>query len=98
MGRPTISKAKRRQQVSLSICPEILEIARASGNSSKFFEESARVCQGVFELMQALIKGEAKRADVLEEIEDLVEIWKNQGEGPGAGAEVLPWHVSGTKT
>ena len=75
MGRPTLSEAKKRKAVSISLKKEVLALAESTGNKSQFFERSVEACTGIRELMAALKAGEASRADVLEEIEDIVDAW-----------------------
>jgi hypothetical protein len=66
---------KKRRAVSISLRPDILALADATANKSQFFEQSVEACRGILELMNELRRGKAKRADVLEEIEDIVDAW-----------------------
>lgn len=50
-------------------------MAESTGNKSQFFERSVDACAGILALMQDLQKGRAKRADVMEEIEDIIDAW-----------------------
>ena len=75
MARPTLSDEKKRKSVSISLRQDILALAEETGNKSQFFERSVEACKGILELMNDLREGKAKKADVLEEIEDIVDAW-----------------------
>ncbi len=77
MGRPALKEEAKRQTVSITVRPDILALAETSSNKSQFFERSVEACRGILELMQELQAGKAKRADVLEEIEDIVDAWNS---------------------
>jgi len=91
MGRPTIDDSKKRKTVSISLRQDILELADQTDNKSRFFERSVETSRGILELMDALRAGKAKRGDVLEEIEDIVDSWKAQFD------EYLPYELAEPK-
>lgn len=75
MARPTLRADKKRKAVSISLRQAILKMAEETGNRSQFFERSVEACSGILELMSDLRSGKATRADVLEEIGDIIDAW-----------------------
>ena len=75
MARPKIKEEKKRASVSISVRQDTMQLAKDAGNSSRFFEQAADSMMAIGSLMSDLSCGRAKRADVLEDIEDIIDSW-----------------------
>jgi hypothetical protein len=75
MARPKIKEDKKRASISITVRQDTMQLAKEAGNSSRFFEQAADSMMAIGSLMSDLTCGRAKRAEVLEDIEDIIDSW-----------------------
>lgn len=93
MGRRKLDNRKKRKQISISVRPDILELAERTDNSSRFFERSVECANGIRQVIEKIQSGEFSNDRAWEEIEDIVDNWDAQfDEGVPLGS--IPRHLS----
>lgn len=78
MARPAMKEENKRKSLSVSLRPDVCQMAQDTGNSSQFLERSVEVCLGLKEIMRGIKDGTIKKASGLEELEDIIDAWEAQ--------------------
>ena len=78
MSRPKINPNKKRIAVSVSLRPDIIDLAEKTENKSRFFEVSVDIAKSLRELVDEIKKQKIDFVDATEELEDLLDVWEAQ--------------------
>jgi hypothetical protein len=78
MSRPKINPNKKRVAVSVSLRPDIIDLAERTENKSRFFEVSVDVAKSLKSLLEDIKEHKINFEDATEELEDLMDVWDAQ--------------------
>lgn len=83
MGRPKLQEERKKVSISITVRPEVAELASDANGRSNFFERSVDCSRGVSKILQRFQKSNQSRTDVerfLEDLSDVVSVWDSQFE------------------
>lgn len=80
MGRPNFKDDKKRVEVTISCRKDVVALAKKADTASRVYENSVHICQSISVLMKKLKAGKADITDVIDDISDLMTVWKSRFE------------------
>lgn len=76
MSRPKMKDEKKRITISISVAPDVAELAEKTDNKSKFIDRSVHGMRATAMIIAQLRKREISLEAAMEEIEDYADIWE----------------------
>lgn len=78
IGRPKMKEAKKRVQLSVSLAPNVAQLAEKTENKSKFLDNSVMSIQAVAMVIAKFRKKDMSLEEAMIELEDLVDVWESE--------------------